>query len=57
MTSGLGEKLSRWVKLLLSYMLSVLHDEAYFIYIYYYSHISSAGYQIHGMARVSDGSN
>lgn len=30
MTSGLGEKLSRWVKLLLSYMLSVPHDEAFF---------------------------
>lgn len=44
MTSGFSEKFSLWWKLLLSYMLSAPHDEAFS----YYSHISSGGYQIHG---------
>lgn len=44
MTSGFSKKLSRWWKLLLSYMLSAPHDEAFS----YYSHISCCGYQIHG---------
>lgn len=44
MTSGFSKKFSLWWKLLLSYMLSAPHDEAFS----YYSHISSSGYQIHG---------